>query len=61
MSELVLFGWESDVLGGYFDECGARESCLDIEVDESAYVRSDEGCRESILDDEVKSGDESGK
>ena len=61
MCELVLFGWESDVLGGNFDECGSRKSCLDIEVDESAYVRSDEGCRESILEDEVKSGYESGK
>ena len=61
MFELVLFGRDSDVLGGKFIECGPRKSCLDIEVDESAYVRSDEGSRESILEDEVKSGDESGK
>ena len=61
MFELVLFGWESDVLGGKFVDCGSRKSCLDIEVDESANVRSDEGFGESVFEDEVKSGDESGK
>ena len=40
MFELVLFGRDSDVLGGKFVECGPWKSCLDIEVDESANIRS---------------------